>query len=101
MRYDKEVYFCRIEDESYNPDTGDYEDGEVTQERVFASVMDTREEAMRLVYGKIKQGSLTVQIQNHYDEIYDYLLIGGVKYHVDYTRRLRTKQTFIVSEVQE
>ena len=101
MRYDKEVNFCRITDETYNPGTGDYEDGEVTQERVFASVMDTREEAMTLVYGKIKQGSLTIQIQNHYDSLYDYILFNGVKYQVDYTRRLRTKQTFIVSEVQE
>ena len=97
MRYDKEVLFCRTQGETYNPKTGDYEDGEVEETRVLASVMDTREESMRLVYGKVKQGSLTIQIQNHYDEPYDYIVYDGKEYQVDYTRRFRTKQTFIVS----
>ena len=55
---------------------------------------------MHLVYGEIREGSMTIQLQNHYDDAFDHILIGGVKYAVDYSRRLRVKQTFIVSEVQ-
>lgn len=101
MRYDKLINFCSIDGETYNNQTGDYEGGTLSEVPVFASVMDTSEEAMRIVYGKLKQGSLTIQIQNHFDEYYEYIEVDDKKYTVDYTRRFRTKQIFIVSEVQE
>ena len=34
----------------------------------MASVMDTRAEIMQIVYGGIRQGSVTVQLQNHYQK---------------------------------
>ena len=55
---------------------------------------------MQVIYGMIKQGSLTIQLQNHYDCPFDQIRIGNKIYKVDYSRKLRTKQTFIVSEVQ-
>ncbi len=99
MRYDTEIYFCREPEGIYNSETGDWEDGEAEQVKDYASVTETGTEALSLIYGDIRQGSLTVRIQNHYDEPFDYIRIGSRKYHVDKDRRLREKETFIVSEV--
>ena len=54
---------------------------------------------MQIVYGGIRQGSVTVQLQNHYQKPFDRIRIGNTTYKVDYTRKLRVKQTFILSEV--
>ena len=99
MRYDTPVYFCKQQDKQYNYKTGDYEDGAVTEELRFASVENTRADTLHLVYGELKQGSVTIHLQNHYDKPFDYIRIKDKKYKTDYTRRLRMKQSFIVSEV--
>ena len=100
MRYDKPIYFQRFVQGSYNENTGNYEDDSLGEEMVMASVMDTRTETMMQVYGQIRQGSLTCHIQNIYEKPFDHIRIGKKKYKVDYSRRLRTKESFILSEVQ-
>lgn len=100
MRYDKPIYFQRFVQGSYNENTGNYEDGSPVEEMVMASVMDTRTETMIQVYGQIRKGSLTCHIQNIYQKPFDHIRIGTKKYKVDYSRRLRTKESFILSEVQ-
>ena len=100
MRYDKPIYFQKFAPGSYNEETGNYEDGSIVEEMVMASVMDTKTQTMMQVYGQIKQGSLTCHIQNIYDKPYDHIRIDTKKYKVDYSRRLRTKESFILSEVQ-
>lgn len=100
MRYDKPIYFQRYVQGSYNENTGNYEDGSPVEEMVMASIMDTKTQTMMQVYGQIKQGSLTCHIQNIYQKSFDYIRIGAKRYKVDYSRRLRTKESFILSEVQ-
>lgn len=100
MRYDTPIYFQRLTIGEYNESTGNYEDDQIEETEIMASVMDTQTETMKLVYGDIRQGSLTLTIQNHYDHTFDNIRIGNKVYHVDRTRRLRIKQSFIVSEVQ-
>lgn len=99
MRYETPIYFQRVTPGSYNPATGNYGEDTVEETLRYASVMDTGTETMRLVYGEIRQGSLTVHIQNHYLDVFDRIRIGGKVYAVDDRRRLRVKETFIVSEV--
>ena len=48
----------------------------------MASVMDTRAEIMQIVYGGIRQGSVTVQLQNHYQKPFDRIRIGNTTYRV-------------------
>lgn len=98
MRYDVPIYFQKNE-EVYDPDTGDYEETSVTENLRYASVIDTTTQMIQIVYGRIKQGSLTIHLQNHYDYPFDQIRIGQTIYKVDYSRRLRNKQTYIVSEV--
>lgn len=100
MRFDTPIYFRRLTQGAYNETTGNYDDDTVAETEVMASVMDTQTETMKLVYGDIRQGSLTLTIQNQYDQTFDNIRIGDKVYRVDRTRRLRVKQSFIVSEVQ-
>lgn len=100
MRYDTPIYFQRLTQGEYDESTGNYEDDQIEETEVMASVMDTQTETMKLVYGDIRQGSLTLTIQNHYDQTFDNIRVGDKVYRVDRTRRLRVKQSFVVSEVQ-
>lgn len=100
MRYDTPVYFQKIASGEYDPSTGNYGDDTVEETLRYASVMNTGEEKLKLVYDGPKQGSLTIQIQNHYTEPFDRIRVGKKTYRVDYSRELRTKHTFVVSEVQ-
>ena len=101
MRYDTPIYFQSVAPPVYDPTTGDWSDETPVEVKVYAAVMDTREEALKLLYGEIRQGSLTVHIQNHYEQPFDKIRIGEKKqYKVDFRRRLRVKESFILSEVQ-
>ena len=100
MRYDTPVYFQKITPGEYEADTGNYADDTVEETPRYASVMNTGEETLRLVYDGPKQGSLTIQLQNHYAEPFDRIRVGEKVYSVDFSRLLRTKHTFVVSEVQ-
>ena len=86
MRYDTPVYFQKTISGEYDPNTGNYGEDSVDETLRYASVMDTSIKTMRLIYGEIRQGSLCIQLQNHYTE--------------DSSRKLRIKHTFVVSEVQ-
>lgn len=100
MRYDTPIYFQKIIPGEYDKKTGNYVDDQVEEVRSYASVMDTGAETMRLVYGTIRQGSLTIQLQNQCTKPFDRIRVGQKIYQVDSRRNLRTKQIFVVSEVQ-
>lgn len=97
MRYDKTIYFAKETEETYNPETGNWEGGEPVLTKRYAYVYDTGTEMLTMVYGKVIQGSLTIHIQNHYKEPFDYIVYNDRKYKVDSKRTLRTKQVFVVS----
>lgn len=99
MRYDTPVYFQHSQGRIYNPETGNYSKPEPKEEMRFACVQDTGESRMQLIYGEIRQGSLTVQLQNHYDDVFETIRIGGRRYKVDAVRKTRFKHIFTVSEV--
>ena len=100
MRYDTPVYFQKITSGKYDPKTGNYADDIFVETMRYASVMNTGEERLKLVYDGPKQGCLTIQIQTNYPEPFDRIRVGEKVYRVDYSRELRTKHVFVVSEVQ-
>lgn len=100
MRYDTPIYFQKITSGEYDPSTGNYGDDSIEETLRYASVMDTSAKTMRLIYGEIRQGSLCIQLQNHYKEPFDRIRVGDRIYTVDSSRKLRIKHTFVVSEVQ-
>nr|DAL01247.1 MAG TPA: protein of unknown function (DUF4585) [Caudoviricetes sp.] len=99
MRYDTPIYFQKLTPGEYDPATGNYVDDKVSEVKRYASVMDTGENTMILVYSGIKEGSLTIHLQNHYDRPFDRIRVGNKTYGVDFSRKLRTKQVYVVSEV--
>lgn len=100
MRFDTPVFFRRVIPGEYDTATGDYKPDKIQEERRLASVTNSGTETMRIVYGSIKQGSLTVRLQNHYNEPFDNIRIGDKVYQVDMSRKLPVKHTFVISEVQ-
>ena len=100
MRYDTPIYFQKITHGEYDPETGNYADNTVEEIMRYASVMDTGTEMLKLVYDGPKQDSLTIQLQNLYQEPFDRIRVGEKVYQADFSLRLRTKHTFVVSEVQ-
>lgn len=100
MRFDTPIFFQSIKPGEYDKETGNYKPDTVTEEKHWASVTDAKTETLKLLYGEIKQGCLTVRLQNIYDKPFDKIRIDSKLYRVDFSRKLRTKHTFIVSEVQ-
>lgn len=99
MRYDTPIFFQKIREPVYNEAIGNYEDEKVDESERYASVMDTSTETLVLIYGGIKQGSLSIHLQNRYTDEFDFIRVGAKRYRVDKSTTLRTKQSFIVSEV--
>lgn len=100
MRFDTPVYFQRITAGAYDETTGNYGADAVTEEKRFADVTSAGTNTLNLIYGEIKEGALVVRLQGRYAAPFDRIRIGKKVYRVDFSRNLRTKQVFIVSEVQ-
>lgn len=100
MRLDTPVYFQSVTEGEYDENTGDYGPDKVTEVKKYASVTNSGAETLNLVYGELKQGSLTVRILNRCIPPFDRLRIDEKIYRVDMDRKIRNFRTFIVSEVQ-
>lgn len=100
MRYDTPIYFQRVTPGEYL-ENGDYGADDLEEVKKYASVTDSSTNTLMLVYGAIRQGSVTIRLQRAYTEPFDYIRIGDKRYKVDKKRTISTNaQCFIVSEVQ-
>lgn len=103
MRFDTPIYFQRVTQGEYNAETGNHGDDTITEEKRYASVTGSNTETLNLVYGALKQGSLTVRLQMPFEHPFDLIRVGDGKsakhYRVDYSKTLRNKQIFVISEV--
>jgi hypothetical protein len=100
MRYDTPVYFQLVKKGEYDITTGNYGEPTVTEVKKYASVTDTGTETLKLIYGDIKQRSLTIRLQQPYNLPFNRICIGGKHYKPDMERRHRNSHIFVVSEVQ-
>ena len=99
MRYNTPIFFQSITPGEYDTETGNYGNDILTETKRYADVTSASVETLHLVYGEIRKGSYTVRLQNRYNMPFDSIRIGNKKYHVDYSRPLKVKQVFVVSEV--
>lgn len=97
MRFDKPIFFQRVQPGEYDAETGNYGADTVTEVRKRASVTDSGVETLKLIYGDLKQGSKTIRLQRPYTEPFDRIRIDNKIYKVDFARFQRN---FVVSEVQ-
>ena len=100
MRFDTSIYFQRITPGEYDAITGNYSENAVIEDQRYADITDTGTDIMHLLYGGLKQGSLTIRLQAPYNLPFDHIRIGSKIYNVDRSRMLRSKQVLFVSEVQ-
>lgn len=102
MRYNTPIYFETRKKGAYNSTTGNYDPETCEAVKRYAAITETGTEALKLIYGDIKQGALTIRLQRPYKAAFDRVRIGECKsakyYHVDRARL--AKRVFIVSEVQ-
>ena len=101
MRYDTPIYFEKLTPGVYDETVGDYGDPVVVSTRRLASVVNTSDKQMRLIYGGIREGSKTISLLNAYGEVFDRIRVGTKLYTVDRRISLRTKQAFVCSEIQK
>ena len=99
MRLDTPVYFQAVKD-TFDASTGNYTESVEYEVLRYASVTTSGVRTLNLVYGAIKEGVLTIRLQNAYNAPFDRIRIGEKLYKVDFERTLRTKHIFVVSEVQ-
>lgn len=97
MRYDKKVTFQKV-DEVYDKSTGDYTDQVTAEHTEYASIVDTDFQTMQIVYGALKQGSITMHLQNKVPFLFDRIMFEGKAYRVDQIINQRVKQAYILSE---
>lgn len=100
MRFDTLVYFVHVNPGAYNSDTGNYEPDKLEEVKRYADVTDAGTETLRLIYGELRQGIKVIRLQNHYAGPFDRIRIDRKLYRVDFSRKLKNKQVFVVSEVQ-
>lgn len=99
MRYDTPIYFQTVIPGEYDATTGNYADDTVTEDKRYASVTDSGEKTMMLIYGAIKQGSKTIRLQQPYTAPFKRIRIGKKVYSADSKKQFRNSQIFVVSEV--
>ena len=96
MRYNTPIYFQLNRKPDYDVTSGDYIEVAPDEEKCFANVTDSGVETLNLVYGGLKQGSLTIRLQRPYKRPFNTIRVGDKQYRVDFSRN---QQAFIVSEV--
>lgn len=100
MRYDKVIYLRNEGVKTYDPETGNSKRADPVDEMWMASVVSTDIRTQNLIYGGIKQGSITLHLLVPYTKPFDYIIYRGKRYRVDKVIAFRTKQVFVASEVQ-
>ena len=99
MRFDTPVYFQHVQPGKLDENTHNYGEDIIIENKVFAGVSPTNTETLKIVYGDIKQNSLTIKLQMPYKNPFDRIKVGEKLYKVDSAKQLRNKQVFIVSEI--
>lgn len=98
MRYDKLVKFQMVG--SVYTNKGDYEEQVLNEYTEYASIVDTDFQTMAIVYGGIKQGSITLHLLNKVKYDFNRIVYEGKPYMVDQVINQRTKQAYILSQWQ-
>lgn len=97
MRFNREIRFVKIT-EGFDPTTGDYSELDRSTETRHANITDTGTQEMVLVYGGVREGSLTIRLQGEPAAPFDFIEIDNKRYKVDKRRVLEHKTTYVVSE---
>lgn len=98
MRFDTPVRFV-VKESVYDASSGNYTSSVVSEVTHYASVDNTTERMMTLVYGGAMQDSITARFQNHITDSFTDIVINEKAYKVDYIAPKRVKDVFVLHRV--
>lgn len=96
MRYDTSIFFVSGSDKEYDPDSGEWKNGEPVKTKKYANVTHMGAERQQAVFGDVKANRYVIRLQRAYTESFDYVEIDGKPYHVDTDRLPSDKQSLVV-----
>lgn len=101
MRYlDKVDFVKKSTEDKYDPDKGEYVEGEPTVISTYANVTDIGTERSVKVFGDIKQGAKVMRTMPLFIvPDYDYISFEGKKWGLTTSRNPSERNTFILREV--
>ena len=97
MRYDKPIFFQCKTPGVLDLETHNYSEDIITEVMRYADITETGTNTLQLVYGTVKQQSLTIRLQRPYTKAFDNIRIGSKTYRADFSRG---NKVFVISEVQ-
>ena len=97
MRYNEPVFFQCKTPGVLDLETHNYSEDIIAEDMKRADITESDTKTLQLVYGTVKQQSLTIRLQRPYTKAFDSIRIGSKTYRVDFSRR---KKVFVISEVQ-
>ena len=87
MRYDTPIFFVKETDKHYDPEVGEWIQGEPVRTKKYANVTHMGVERQQAVFGDVKANRLVIRLQRPFTGVYDFIEIGEKVYHTD-TERL-------------
>ncbi len=101
MRYTDEITFVKESSEShYDPDLGEWVDGEAKRTGTVANVTDLGTDRSVVLFGRIEQGAKVIRTQPLFAvPVFDQIKISGKTYEPLTTREPSGRHSLIVQEV--
>lgn len=101
MRYDTEITFVNKSSEShYDPDLGEYVEGEPFKTITTANVTDLGTERSVKLFGDIREGALVIRTQPLFlIPEWDFIEIDGKSYQLTTARQPFNRNSLVVEEV--
>lgn len=96
MRLNHRVTIVSVEEEVFNPSTGNMEPGEERRDIFPARINDMSDERMNFLFGKMKSQAYTIEFLGREPKDCSYVEIDGKPFQITRSRRLRNKSTMDV-----
>ena len=79
MRFDKRVTFVNIEESYYDPELGEYVDGEIIKDVVPCNLSPMKLDRKKELFGEIDTLVTVVRLQKPYNKPFDHIEINNKK----------------------
>ena len=103
MRYDTPMYPLVNNGTSYSYESGDYDDAEISEKAVMASIISMPDDVMRWLFGELKRDCLIAHTPKNYHQSngleLEKVQIGTKFYKVVKMRRLRRKCVYYLQRI--
>ena len=96
MRYDVPLFFVKETEKHYDPELGEWIQGEKVRTKKYSNVTHMGAERQQAVFGDVSSKRFVVRLQRAYKQPYDYIEIDGKSYHTDTERLPSDKQSLVV-----